>query len=98
MGDDDEAVKEVLIITIKEIQKTDNNLKQLLQNPKLAVFNAVGHKLYGTTTATGLDLLAVIARELESLENLEQIEVVYQKFNKEMQIVIDLIEQEINRL
>jgi len=98
MGDDDEAVKEVLIITIKEIQKTDNNLKQLLQNPKLAVFNAVGHKLYGTTTATGLDLLAVIARELEGLENLEQIEVVYQKFNKEMQIVIDLIEQEINRL
>jgi HPt (histidine-containing phosphotransfer) domain-containing protein len=98
MGDDEDTIKEVLIITIKELQKTDSNLKQLLQNPKLEVFNAIGHKLYGTTTATGLDLLADIAKELEDLKSLEQIEVIYQKFNKEMQISIGLIEQEINRL
>ena len=50
---------------INTINKTDNNLKQLIQNPELEVFNAIGHKLYGTATATGLDLLAELAKELE---------------------------------
>ena len=98
MGDDDETIKEVLKITINEINKTDNNLKQLIQNPELEVFNAIGHKLYGTATATGLDLLAELAKELEALDHLDHIETLYQNFNKEMQIVINFLQQEVNKL
>jgi CheY-like chemotaxis protein/HPt (histidine-containing phosphotransfer) domain-containing protein len=98
MPDDDETIKEVLLIAIKEIQKVDNNLKQLLQTPKLDFFQSIGHKLYGTATAIGLDILSEYAKELESIENLEKIEDLYQKINQEMQISTALIEQEINRL
>lgn len=93
MGYDDETIKEVLKITIIEINKTDNNLKQLIQNPELEFFNAIGHKLYGT--ATGLDLLAELAKELEALDHIETL---YQNFNKEMQIVINSLQQEVNKL
>ena len=86
------------VFEINTINKTDNNLKQLIQNPELEVFNAIGHKLYGTATATGLDLLAELAKELEALDHLDHIETLYQNFNKEMQIVINFLQQEVNKL
>jgi PAS domain S-box-containing protein len=98
MDEDVEIVKQVLNITIKEIKKTDNNLKQLLLNPDLDAINAIGHKLYGTASATGLDILADLAKELELLENIDLLENLYQKINKEIQIVITLMEQEINKI
>ncbi|HTN20581.1 MAG TPA: response regulator [Pelobium sp.] len=97
MGQDVETVKLVLNLTIDELRKVDANLKEFVASPDLNEINALGHKLYGTASGTGLEVLANMARKLEQLETVEnlQLKSLYLALHDEVELVIDRINKEL---
>jgi CheY-like chemotaxis protein len=97
MGQDVETVKLVLNLTIDELRKVDANLKEFVASPDLNEINALGHKLYGTASGTGLEVLANMARKLEQLETVEnlQLKSLYLALHNEVELVIDRINKEL---
>ncbi len=100
MGNDTDTIKLILNLTLDEIGKTDANFRQLINSPNLTLINAMGHKLFGTASGTGLELLADLARELEQLKEIEQeqLNTLYESFHKEVTLVNNLITKEIEKL
>jgi PAS domain S-box-containing protein len=102
MGTDLDTIKIVLNLTINEIQSADDNFKKLISNPKpnLSAINALGHKLFGTASGTGLEVLAEMAREVELITEMDikTLKTIYKKVNKEILISKELIENELVNL
>jgi PAS domain S-box-containing protein len=102
MGTDLDTIKIVLNLTINEIQSAGDNFKKLISNPKpnLKVINALGHKLFGTASGTGLEVLAEMAREVELITEMDikALKTIYNKVNKEILISKELIENELVNL
>ncbi|MBC7654834.1 MAG: response regulator [Oligoflexus sp.] len=102
MGNDLETVKIVLNLTVKEIQSADDNFKKLISHPQpnFVAMKALGHKLYGTASGTGLEVLAEMAREVEELQKIDNktLKNLYKKVSKEIKLCKELIENELTNL
>ncbi len=100
MDNDKEIIKTVLNLTIEELKKAEKNFKQLLTSPDLTLVTALGHKLFGTSSGTGLDVLANLSREIEGLEKIDdnQLKELYAVLEKEVKLVIKLIKEELAQL
>ncbi|MBK0381969.1 PAS domain S-box protein [Pedobacter sp. SD-b] len=100
MGNDLETIKIVLNLTVKELQSANDNFKKLISNPHpdLKSIKALGHKLFGTASGTGLETLALMAREVEWLKEIDNktLKALYKKVAKEIGLSIDLVEKEIS--
>lgn len=99
MGNDAETIKLVLNLTVEELNKAEANFKQLIKSRDLALITALGHKLFGTSSGTGLDVLAGLSREIEQLENFdeEHVEHLYALLKAEIKLVIDLVKEELDK-
>lgn len=97
IGQDNETIKLVLSLTLDEIKKVDANLKELVASCNLEAINELGHKLYGTASGTGLEVLANMARKLEQLETAENkgLKSMCLALHKEVVLVTDLIKREL---
>ncbi len=93
IDDDQESLKEILNLVLKGIKEALPIIKQQIFDGNLTALNASGHKLYGTSSSCGLNILAEIARELENLETLEGIKpnMVLDKLVSEIILVSGLI-------
>lgn len=100
MGNDTETIKLVLNLTIDELKKAEANFKELLNHPDLSLITALGHKLFGTSSGTGLDVLAQLSREIENQETLdeEHLNYLYTELQNEIKLVISLIKEELENL
>ncbi|WP_017260104.1 PAS domain S-box protein [Pedobacter arcticus] len=100
MGNDIDTIKLVLNLTIDEIKKTDIAFKQLISSPSLNLVTALGHKLFGTASSTGLEVLANLAREIEQLKEIdqEQLNELYASLHKEVNLVSKLVKKELEQL
>ena len=67
VGDEPEIINDILLLTRKEIIDIADELKVIGNNADLKALNTLGHKLYGLTLVSGLDVLTGLARELELL-------------------------------
>lgn len=99
MGNDAETIELVLNLTIDELNKAEANFKELIKSKDLAMITALGHKLFGTSSGTGLDALAEISREIEQLETFDQPKLndLYSQLKKEVALVIGLIKAHIGK-
>lgn len=97
MDDDHQTVKLVLNLTIQELIKAENNFTELIKKPDLKSITALGHKLFGTASGTGLDALALLSREIELQEDIneERLQKLHALLKKEIALVTSLIEEEL---
>lgn len=100
MGDDVETIKMVLTITISELDKTIAIFKELIKVEDLEQINALGHKLFGTSSSTGLEILATLSRDIEGLQEIDQqkLESLYTMLQEEVTIGKALIQKEIESI
>ncbi|HET8829459.1 MAG TPA: response regulator, partial [Pelobium sp.] len=100
MGNDSQSVKLVLSLTIQELIKAETNFTEILKKPDLKSITALGHKLFGTASGTGLDALAVLSREIEYQEDIDEkrLQNLHALLKKEIALVISLIEEELETL
>jgi PAS domain S-box-containing protein len=68
VGNDESIITEVLILTQQELQKSLSAIRVLARERNVPELQHSGHKLFGTAVGVGLEILAVIARELEHLK------------------------------
>ncbi|MDA9555603.1 PAS domain S-box protein, partial [Pelobium sp.] len=93
VAQDADALSYILQMVLSTLNGMPASIKQLIKEQKLNEIKAVGHKLFGTASSTGLGQLAVIARKLEYVEdfNEEVLSKLSQELEQEIVIVCELI-------
>ncbi|MGX5817150.1 PAS domain S-box protein [Chitinophaga lutea] len=86
---------EILEITLLELQRSAGVLREVVGRNDRAGIKALGHKLYGTASATGLTGLSVLARRLDKLEDSEDIAALSRETAEEIALLEGLLEKEI---
>lgn len=71
IGNDPKLLTGVVSLTKVELEQTLDKLTAYFNDQNVAEINALGDKLYGTASATGLINLAKMARKLEQLTDME---------------------------
>lgn len=96
---DEETLKEILEITIKELQKVILQIETFVSNHDLEGLKGMGHKLFGTAAGTGLNQVAELARDFEALEefDIENIKRMQERIHHEIQLVLGLIAEELKK-
>ncbi|TAF45126.1 MAG: PAS domain S-box protein [Sphingobacteriales bacterium] len=85
-GNNDETIKQVLQLAINQLTQSLQLLQTHYQNNDVLALNKLGHKLYGTAVSTGLQILATLARQLETTKIID----------KHCKQLVKNIQQEIN--
>ena len=67
LGDEEEIIREMLMLTKSEIKKTIALLEKQVADQQLPGMNAIGHKLYGTAATAGLATLAALANRFSHM-------------------------------
>jgi hypothetical protein len=68
VGNDDSVISEVLILTQQELTRSLFSMKKYANEENIPELKKAGHKLFGTAAGVGLEILAVMARQLEHLD------------------------------
>ncbi|MDN3690726.1 response regulator [Cyclobacterium jeungdonense] len=99
LGGETEVIKEVLKLTLSELDHSGEVLKKHFSNKNLDGICTEGHKLKGSALTAGLDTLYTIALELENMAQFDQdrIKELLEKFSKENELVKKLIGKHIDR-
>jgi CheY-like chemotaxis protein len=69
VGDDEDIIIEVLLVTRQELQKSIETIRHHATQLNVLGINESGHKLYGTAVSAGMNNLAAIAKQMEQLED-----------------------------
>ncbi|QJD97252.1 response regulator [Mucilaginibacter robiniae] len=95
VGDDEELIKEVLVLTREQLKQTQQQIKTLIASHDLQGINQLGHKLYGTATSAGLQVVAKLAGDFEHLATFDDTFLAnhLQLLNQETQLVLTLTDQ-----
>ncbi len=98
LGDETEVIKEVLKLTLTELDHSDKVLQKHFSDKNLAGICTEGHKLKGSALTAGLDTLYTIALELENLTKFEEssIKALLETFSVENKLVKKLIARHID--
>ncbi|MEX0884723.1 MAG: response regulator, partial [Cyclobacteriaceae bacterium] len=95
LGEEPEIIKEVLQLTLSELDHSHEILKQQAQKKNPVGLSTEGHKLKGSALTAGLDKLYEISLNLESLSdfNEEEVGILLKKFESEKETVGFLIRE-----
>jgi PAS domain S-box-containing protein len=95
VGNDDSIVNEVLLLTRQELQRSLSNIRVLATQHNILELKESGHKLYGTASGVGLEILAGVARKLEALtvDQVDAIPDLIEKLEREIEICERLINE-----
>lgn len=93
VGDDKDVITEVMVLTSKELKSSLRVLQKLIQEENITGINRAGHKLYGTSVATGLPILADLARKFEQLLYLDNnaLKKLLSETKKEIDVILMLM-------
>lgn len=99
LGDEPGIIKEVLKLTIHELEQSKTALFNHLSNKNLEGLSSEGHKLKGSALTAGLGEVFNIALALEEMTtlDLETTKKLVESFNEENDLVVDLINEYIAR-
>lgn len=94
IGDDQEVVNELLLMTAEELKNSFDHLQNVVKQKDLAGIKQTGHKLYGTSVSAGLPVLAKLARRFEYLVSFDNqvIKELLNETKKEIDIILILME------
>ena len=95
VGDDKDVITEVMVLTSKELKSSLRVLQKLIQEEDIVGINQAGHKLYGTSVATGLPVLADLARKFEQLLYLDNnaLKKLLSETKKEIDVILMLMKE-----
>ncbi len=98
LGDEAEVIKEVLKLTLTELDHSDKVLQKHFFDKNLAGICTEGHKLKGSALTAGLDTMYTIALELENLTKFDEssIKALLETFSAENKLVKKLIARHID--
>ncbi|MEX2513049.1 MAG: response regulator [Cyclobacteriaceae bacterium] len=93
LGEDQEIIKDVLQLTLSELNHSHEILNQQFQKKNPVGLSTEGHKLKGSALTAGLDKLYEISMDLEKISNFneEEVKFLLNKFDSEKQTVFLLI-------
>lgn len=96
---EDNVGKEILALIRSELQKAVETMQQFAKEENLAGLNAIGHKLRGTTSSTGLGELGRLALEFDRMTtfNPDNVYALLEETSAEVALVTGLIQQRIDR-
>lgn len=99
LGDEKEVIKEVLKLTLTELNHSAEVLKKHFSDKNLAGICTEGHKLKGSALTAGLDSLYTIASDLENMSKFDQARIkdLLEKFSTETELVKKLISKHMDR-
>ncbi len=92
---DQESVAEVLQLTIEELKVLGKRITEKKESKtSLNEWNAIGHKLFGTASATGLIKLSALARDLEHITEVDanELNALLKTILEEINLSYELIE------
>ncbi|MBO9153537.1 PAS domain S-box protein [Chitinophaga sp. GCM10012297] len=96
---DDNVGKEILALIRSELQKSVDTMQQFAEEENLQGLNAMGHKLRGTTTSTGLGELSRLALEFDRMKTFEpeRVKTLLEETSAEVALVMGLLQQHIDK-
>ena len=96
---EDNVGKEILALIRSELQKAVETMEQFAKEENLAGLNAIGHKLRGTTSSTGLRELGRLALEFDRMTTFDpdNVYALLEETSAEVALVMGLIQQRIDR-
>ena len=65
LGNDELAIKEILLVVISEIKLSSNKIENCIYTQNIDQIQYLAHNLYGTCATIGLEELSKIARLIE---------------------------------
>ena len=71
VGEDEDLMSEFLTLTLHELELATAKLQTIIDTQDTTTANAVGHKLYGTSSTAGFIKLAELAKQIESWKESE---------------------------
>jgi CheY-like chemotaxis protein len=95
---DDNVGKEILALIRSELQKSVETMQQFAKEKNLKGLNAMGHKLRGTTSSTGLGELGRLALEFDQMKIFEprKVRALLEETSAEVALVMGLLQQKID--
>ncbi len=95
---DDNVGKEILALIRSELQKSVEAMQQFAKEKNLKGLNAMGHKLRGTTSSTGLGELGRLALEFDHMKTFEprKVRALLEETSAEVALVMGLLQQKID--
>lgn len=95
VGSDKDTINYILNLTIEELHTSLNIIENHILSNNLKGIKDTCHKLFGTAVTVGLEKLSVLARQLESLNQLNQslINDLLGKMKSEISLVVKLLKQ-----
>ncbi len=92
-GDDASFISTLIGLTKVELNKSLVELEEGKSSKNLVELNSIGHKLHGTASASGLELLLPLTKELELLTDIDQIDNLFERIKSEINQIILVINQ-----
>lgn len=71
LGNDEEIVRQLLTLTLDELSESKSKILNCFNKKQLDDLRGAGHKLSGTATSAGMNILAGIAKDIEHLQQLD---------------------------
>ncbi|MFC5285409.1 Hpt domain-containing protein [Pedobacter alpinus] len=98
VGSDKDTINYILNLTIDELHSSLSIIENHVLSNNLKGIKDTCHKLFGTAVTVGLEKLSVLARQLEHLNQFNQMLVndLLSKMKLEINIVVKLLKQKIN--
>ncbi|WP_163379815.1 PAS domain S-box protein [Cyclobacterium sp. SYSU L10401] len=98
LGDEPKVIKDVLQLTLKELDQSEKLLIRHYKDKNLQALNSEGHKLKGSALTAGLDELFEMALKFEEMDSFQSDEWkdLLDEFSKEIETVKKLINQYID--
>lgn len=95
LGNDEEAMDELLSLVKIELNQSVISLENSIANNNLKEINTIGHKLYGSASSSGFMALSEIAREFETMSEFMEDEIhdLFVKANDEIDLIFKLIKE-----
>lgn len=73
-GDDQDALNQVTILVKDQLDESVEVLKKHIDNQNIEGIKQVGHKLRGTTSTAGMNVLSEMATSLEKLKTIDEVD------------------------
>ncbi|RPD40019.1 PAS domain S-box protein [Chitinophaga barathri] len=96
---EDNVGREILALIRSELQKSVEAMEQFAKEENLKGLNAMGHKLRGTTSSTGLGELGRLALEFDHMKTFEpeKVQALLEETSAEVSLVMGLLQQKIDK-
>jgi HPt (histidine-containing phosphotransfer) domain-containing protein len=99
LSDDDDAVKEVLLIFVENTKASFLEIQQAIESHDVNIVSSVSHRLIPMMNQIDANEIVPELRKLESAVKLElsweEIQTIYETISPKSSLILDMIEKEI---